>query len=132
AYVEGVDDIAAALDERDSVLPPLERGDRAKVVQHTPSAHKTTPPSRYTEALLVKRLEELGIGRPSTYATIIETITSREYAIAPMRSIRAASARSRSGTTSASPSSRASAATDRTCSGRISARRSRPRSRPTN
>jgi len=81
AYVEGRDDAESALDERERVLPPLDRGDRAKVVGATPSGHKTTPPSRYTEALLVKRLEELGIGRPSTYASIIETITSREYAI---------------------------------------------------
>jgi DNA topoisomerase-1 len=81
AYVEGVDDVAAALDERERVLPPLEKSDRAGVDEAKPSAHKTTPPSRYTEALLVKRLEELGIGRPSTYASIIETITSREYAI---------------------------------------------------
>ena len=81
AYVEGRDDAESALDERERVLPPLERGDRAKVVAAAPSGHKTTPPSRYTEALLVKRLEELGIGRPSTYASIIETITSREYAI---------------------------------------------------
>ena len=81
AYVEGRDDVESALDERERVLPPLDRGDRAKVVEATPSGHKTSPPSRYTEALLVKRLEELGIGRPSTYASIIETITSREYAI---------------------------------------------------
>lgn len=82
AYVEGRDDVESALDERERSLPPLERGDRAQVVDAPTSAHKTSPPSRYTEALLVKRLEELGIGRPSTYASIIETITSREYAIA--------------------------------------------------
>ncbi|NUP96183.1 MAG: type I DNA topoisomerase [Planctomycetaceae bacterium] len=81
AYVEGVDDVEKALDERERVLPPLERGDRVDVASATPSGHRTTPPSRFTEALLVKRLEELGIGRPSTYASIIETITNREYAI---------------------------------------------------
>ncbi len=82
AYVEGRDDVESALDEREKVLPPLAKGDRASVANATPSGHKTTPPSRYTEALLVKRLEELGIGRPSTFASIIETITSREYAVA--------------------------------------------------
>ncbi|MBM3976402.1 MAG: type I DNA topoisomerase [Planctomycetes bacterium] len=82
AYVEGRDDVESALDERETVLPPLARGHRAAIAQADPSAHSTTPPSRYTEASLVKRLEELGIGRPSTYASIIETITSREYAIA--------------------------------------------------
>jgi DNA topoisomerase-1 len=81
AYVEGVDDVEKALDERERVLPPLERGDKVDVASATPSGHRTTPPSRFTEALLVKRLEELGIGRPSTYASIIETITNREYAI---------------------------------------------------
>ncbi|TAJ21251.1 MAG: type I DNA topoisomerase [Planctomycetota bacterium] len=82
AYVEGRDDVESALDERETVLPPLARGDRAKVASAEPSAHSTAPPSRYTEASLVKRLEELGIGRPSTYASIIDTITSREYAVA--------------------------------------------------
>ncbi len=82
AYVEGRDDVESALDEREKVLPPLGKGDRASVESAAPSGHKTTPPSRYTEALLVKRLEELGIGRPSTFASIIETITSREYAVA--------------------------------------------------
>lgn len=81
AYVEGRDDVESALDERESILPPLDRGDRAQVLEAQKSAHKTLPPARYTEASLVKRLEELGIGRPSTYASIIETITSREYAI---------------------------------------------------
>jgi DNA topoisomerase-1 len=82
AYVEGRDDVESALDERETVLPPLAQGDRARVASAEPSAHSTAPPSRYTEASLVKRLEELGIGRPSTYASIIDTITSREYAIA--------------------------------------------------
>ncbi|MBL8805015.1 MAG: type I DNA topoisomerase [Planctomycetes bacterium] len=82
AYVEGRDDVEGALDEREKVLPPLAKGERASVESATPSGHKTTPPSRYTEALLVKRLEELGIGRPSTFASIIETITAREYAVA--------------------------------------------------
>ena len=80
AYVEGSDDVEKALDERESVLPPLDRGERASVNEVTPSGHRTTAPARFTEASLVKRLEELGIGRPSTYASIIETITEREYA----------------------------------------------------
>ena len=79
AYVEGSDDVEKALDERESVLPPLDRGERASVHEALPSGHRTTPPARYTEASLVKRLEELGIGRPSTYASIIETITERGY-----------------------------------------------------
>ena len=80
AYVEGSDDVEKALDERESVLPPLDRGERASVHEAKPSGHRTTAPARFTEASLVKRLEELGIGRPSTYANIIETITEREYA----------------------------------------------------
>jgi len=82
AYVEGRDDPEAALDERERVLPPLDSGAQVRVTEAKPSGHKTTPPARFTEALLVKRLEELGIGRPSTYASIIETITAREYAVA--------------------------------------------------
>jgi DNA topoisomerase-1 len=82
AYVEGRDDVESALDERETVLPPLSNGDRARIASAAPSGHRTVPPARYTEASLVKRLEELGIGRPSTYASIIDTITSREYAIA--------------------------------------------------
>jgi DNA topoisomerase-1 len=60
-------------------LPELARGDRCNLEALTPAQHFTQPPPRYTEASLVKELERLGIGRPSTYAQIITTITDREY-----------------------------------------------------
>jgi len=60
-------------------LPPLAAGDALDVVALTPAGHETSPPARYTEASLVKRLEELGVGRPSTYASIIGTIQDRGY-----------------------------------------------------
>jgi len=61
------------------VLPALATGDTARVAEASPAGHSTKPPARYTEAGLVQRLEELGIGRPSTYASIIATIIDREY-----------------------------------------------------
>ncbi len=82
AYVEGRDeseDKEGATGEDDNVLPPLARGDATQVAQAEPAGHTTKPPARYTEAALVQKLEELGIGRPSTYATIIQTIIDREY-----------------------------------------------------
>jgi DNA topoisomerase I len=60
-------------------IPPLEVGDRVEVRAITPSQHFTEPPPRFSEASLVKELERLGIGRPSTYAQIISTLTAREY-----------------------------------------------------
>ncbi|HUJ79322.1 MAG TPA: type I DNA topoisomerase [Nitrospiria bacterium] len=60
-------------------LPPLQQGDRLRLLGVEPKQHFTQPPPRYNEALLVKELEELGIGRPSTYATIISTIQERKY-----------------------------------------------------
>jgi len=60
-------------------LPPLQQGDRLSLLGVEPKQHFTQPPPRYNEALLVKELEELGIGRPSTYATIISTIQERKY-----------------------------------------------------
>ena len=80
-YVEGSDDPEAALDEREKPLPPLAAGDQAKVLDAVPESHSTTPPARYTEASLVAKMEELGIGRPSTYGATLETITSRGYAM---------------------------------------------------
>jgi len=77
-YVETVDD-ADDGDDEDRQLPSLAQGDRADVVELLPRGHETQPPSRYTEASLVKRLEELGIGRPSTYASIMSTIQDRGY-----------------------------------------------------
>jgi len=80
AYVEGRDDPDAALDDQETPLPDLTEGQDARVVSLDPTEHQTKPPARYTEASLIKRLEELGIGRPSTYASIIATILDREYA----------------------------------------------------
>lgn len=80
AYVEGSDDPAAALDDQETLLPAMEESDRLSAVELEPTEHETKPPARYTEASLIKRLEELGIGRPSTYASIIATILDREYA----------------------------------------------------
>ena len=66
-------------DEQDLNLPPLVQGEKLKLIDLTPRQHFTEPPPRYTEASLVKALEEKGIGRPSTYATILTTIQDREY-----------------------------------------------------
>ncbi len=77
-YEEGVDDAKKTAGE-DNRLPPLEEGDKVKLVKIRPEQHFTEPPPRYSEASLVKALEEHGIGRPSTYATIISTLQQREY-----------------------------------------------------
>jgi DNA topoisomerase-1 len=66
-------------DEQDITLPPLKEGEKVRLMDLTPRQHFTEPPPRYTEASLVKTLEEKGIGRPSTYATILSTIQDREY-----------------------------------------------------
>ncbi|WP_405225588.1 DNA topoisomerase I [Lentisalinibacter sediminis] len=76
-YQEGRDD--AGPDDSDRRLPDLAEGDRLKLEEIRPEQHFTEPPPRYTEASLVKSLEELGIGRPSTYANIITTLKNREY-----------------------------------------------------
>jgi DNA topoisomerase I len=76
-YQEGADDAKA--DEDDHVLPPLQEGDVVDLVALHADQHFTEPPPRYSEASLVKALEEHGIGRPSTYATIISTLQDREY-----------------------------------------------------
>ncbi|OOG28069.1 DNA topoisomerase I [Thioalkalivibrio denitrificans] len=76
-YQEGRDDVADENDER--VLPPLEEGDIVRLGELRAEQHFTEPPPRYTEASLVKALEEYGIGRPSTYASIISTLQQREY-----------------------------------------------------
>jgi DNA topoisomerase-1 len=77
AYVEGADDPEAALDDQESPLPQLREGETVKVDALEPIGHVTSPPARYTEASLVKKLEELGIGRPSTYASIMGALASR-------------------------------------------------------
>src|SRR5215471_17517116 len=66
-------------DEQDITLPPLRQGEKLRLIEMMPRQHFTEPPPRYTEASLVKALEEKGIGRPSTYATILTTIQDREY-----------------------------------------------------
>jgi len=80
AYVETVDELAGGeADDAESRLPQLKQGQRVDAVRLTPDGHATNPPARYTEASLVKALEELGIGRPSTYSSIIKTIQDRGY-----------------------------------------------------
>ncbi|HZF16953.1 MAG TPA: DNA topoisomerase I [Steroidobacteraceae bacterium] len=76
-YQEGHDDTSD--DDTDHVLPPMQVGDRIELVKIHPEQHFTEPPPRYSEASLVKALEEHGIGRPSTYASIISTLKDREY-----------------------------------------------------
>jgi DNA topoisomerase I len=79
AYVEGADDPEAELDDRERRLPPLTEGQALTAVAVEPDGHTTKPPARYTEATLVRELEEREIGRPSTYASIIRTILDRGY-----------------------------------------------------
>ena len=79
AYVEGTDDAAASKDDAEARLPALVEGDDLTSASVTASGHETKPPSRYTEATLIKELEEREIGRPSTYASILGTIQARGY-----------------------------------------------------
>ncbi len=76
-YLEGVDD--AKVDNEDRILPPIQEGDRITLLKIRPEQHFTEPPPRYSEASLVRALEDYGIGRPSTYASIISTLLNREY-----------------------------------------------------
>jgi DNA topoisomerase-1 len=76
-YLEGQDD--SSDDEGDRILPAMNEGDEVKLVNLRGTQHFTEPPPRYSEASLVKALEEHGIGRPSTYASIISTLKDREY-----------------------------------------------------
>jgi DNA topoisomerase-1 len=81
-YLEGRDDPAPGAtdgEDDDARLPQMAEGDALQKLAVTPEQHFTQPPPRYTEATLVKRMEELGIGRPSTYASIVTTIQDREY-----------------------------------------------------
>jgi DNA topoisomerase-1 len=79
AYVEGSDDPDAAIEGQEVVLPRLQTGDNPNCSDLEAVGHETQPPARYTEASLVKTLESEGIGRPSTYATVISTIIDRGY-----------------------------------------------------
>jgi DNA topoisomerase I len=79
AYVEGSDDPDAELEDQERVLPPLREGQVLDTTEATARGHETQPPARFTEASLVRELEERGIGRPSTYATIIQTVQDRGY-----------------------------------------------------
>ncbi|UKO96430.1 type I DNA topoisomerase [Nostoc sp. UHCC 0870] len=80
AYVEGSDDPEAALEDQEVILPGLKVGDHPNCKDLTAVDHETQPPARYSEATLVKTLESEGIGRPSTYASIIGTIIDKGYA----------------------------------------------------
>lgn len=80
AYVEGSDDPESELGDRERILPPLKEGQGVDLRKLDVDDHATRPPARYTEASLVGKLEEEGIGRPSTYASIISTIQDRGYA----------------------------------------------------
>ncbi|MBN1590780.1 MAG: type I DNA topoisomerase [Pirellulales bacterium] len=79
AYVEGSDDPEADLADREAILPTVETGEPLTCNDLQLKSHTTQPPSRYSEAALTRALEEMGIGRPSTYASIIETILARQY-----------------------------------------------------
>ena len=79
AYVEGSDDPTAQLADQETLLPSMDVGQDLKHEKFEPKSHTTQPPARFSEASLTRTLEEKGIGRPSTYAAIIDTILAREY-----------------------------------------------------
>ena len=79
AYVEGSDDPNAELADKETVLPSVRRDEPLTCRQLDCKGHTTQPPARYSEASLTRTLEEMGIGRPSTYAAIIDTILARDY-----------------------------------------------------
>ena len=79
AYVEGTDDPEAELADQERILPTLEEGMQLPVESAEAKGHDTQPPDRFSEATLIKKLEDLGIGRPSTYASVMKTIDRRGY-----------------------------------------------------
>jgi DNA topoisomerase-1 len=79
AYVEGMDDPEAELADQERILPALAEGEVVPVESAESKGHDTQPPDRYSEATLIKKLEDLGIGRPSTYASVMKTIDRRGY-----------------------------------------------------
>jgi len=79
AYVEGSDDPENALEDREKFLPELKQGQTLRLKDLQPVSHETAPPARFTEASIVRELEKAGIGRPSTYASIISTLLDRDY-----------------------------------------------------
>ncbi len=85
-YEESDDeDKPSSANDRDRILPPMKEADKAKLIDVLPEQHFTQPPPRYTEASLVKKMEELGIGRPSTYASIIQVLQDRSYVTVEQR-----------------------------------------------
>lgn len=78
-YHEDRDDEEENTDDKNKILPPLEEGSPTKLMEVRENQHFTQPPPRYTEASLVKKMEELGIGRPSTYASILQVLRDRDY-----------------------------------------------------
>lgn len=81
AYVEGSDDPDAAIENQESLLPNLSKGTDLTCEELAAKGHETKPPARFTEATLIRELERNGVGRPSTYASIISTILDRSYAV---------------------------------------------------
>lgn len=78
-YHEDRDDEEEDTDDKDRILPPLGEGDKTKLIEVRENQHFTQPPPRYSEASLVKKMEELGIGRPSTYASVLQVLRDRNY-----------------------------------------------------
>jgi DNA topoisomerase-1 len=79
-YVEGTDDPDQELADREKILPKLKEGEKVDIKKLDALSHETQPPARYTEGTLIKELERRGIGRPSTWATIVDVVLSRSYA----------------------------------------------------
>lgn len=87
AYVEGTDDPDSALEDKEVLLPEMQEGEILPLQKLISESHETKPPARFTEATLVRALEKAGVGRPSTYATIIGTIVERGYVFKDKRAL---------------------------------------------